>query len=155
MREFRGEAARDVKSPIEDCFALLAAVDAYPDWCPDIVGEVEVLERGPGDQPSKVRMKVHIERGPIVREFDLFLAIVVEPPKSVRLTRATDHPTEQEFEATWLLDPAGSSTRIAIRLAAKLRVPSYIPAGGVGDMIAEAFVSAASRALAAGSAPSS
>ena len=147
MREFRGEAAEVVGAPVEDCLALLAAVDRYPDWCPEGVRGVEVLDRGAGGQPSRVRMRMHVVRGPVDREFDLFLAIVVEPPGTVRLTRVTDHPTEQEFSATWLLTPAGS-TRISLRLEAKLRVPSYIPAAGVGDAIANAFVSAARRALA-------
>jgi hypothetical protein len=43
--------------------------------------------------------------------------------------------------------PAGS-TRVALELDAKLRVPWYIRAGGVGDTIAEGFVTAACRALA-------
>ena len=93
-------------------------------------------------------MKMHIARGALVREFDLFLAVVIEPPGSVKLTRVTDHPTNQEFNATWRLCPAGS-TRVALELDAKLRVPSYVPAGGVGDAIAEGFVTAACRALGA------
>ena len=147
MREFRGEAAEVVGPPVENCLALLAAVDRYPDWCPDVVQDVEVLDRGAGGQPTRVRIRMNIVRGPVDREFDLFLAIVVEPPGTVRLTRVTDHPTEQEFEATWLLSPAGS-TRISLQLEAKLRVPSYIPAAGAGDAIARAFVTAACRALA-------
>jgi hypothetical protein len=148
MRQFRGEAAEVVGSPVEDCLALLAAVDRYPEWCPDVVREVQVLDRRAGGQPSKVRMRMHVVRGPVDREFDLLLAIIVEPPGTVKLTRVTDHPTDQEFNATWLLSPA-RSTRISLQLDAKLRVPSYVPAGGVGDAIADAFVTAASRALAA------
>ena len=134
-------------APVEDCFALLAAVDRYPDWCPDIVGDVDVLDRGPEGQPSRVRMRMHIARGALVREFDLFLAIVVEPPRIVKLTQVTDHPTNQEFNATWLLLPAGGA-RLVLQLDARLRVPFYVPAGGVGDAIAEGFVAAACRALA-------
>jgi hypothetical protein len=92
-------------------------------------------------------MRLHVARGGLVKEFNLFLAIVVEPPGTVKLTRVTDHPTNQEFNATWTLRPA-ASTRIALELDAKLRVPWYIRAGGIGDTIAEAFVSAASRRLA-------
>ena len=147
MREFRGEAAEVVGPPVEDCLALLAAVDRYPDWCPEVVQDVEVLDRDAGAQPTRVRMRMHVVRGPIDREFDLFLAIVVEPPGTVKLTRVTDHPTEQEFDATWLLTPA-ESTRMSLTLDAKLRVPIYVPAAGVGDAIAKAFVSAAGRALA-------
>lgn len=144
MREFHGQAADVVAAPVEECLALLAAVDCYPDWCPEVVRDVEVLERDAGSQPSRVRMTMHIVRRPVERQFDLFLAVVVEPPGTMKLTRVTDHPTEQEFNATWLLSPAGS-TRISLQLAAKLRVPSYIPADGVAD----AFVTAACRALTA------
>ena len=147
MRKFHGEAAEVVAVPMEDCLALLAAVDRYPDWCPDVVRGVEGLDRDATGQPTRVRMRMHIVRGPVDREFDLVLAIVVEPPGSVRLRRVTDHPTEQEFDAAWLLSHAGS-TRISLQLDAKLRVPSYIPAGGVADAIAKAFVTAACQALA-------
>ena len=146
-REFHGAAAEVVPAPQEVCLALVAAVDRYPDWCADVIREVEVVDRGVDGQPSRVRMTMHIARGGLVREFNLFLAIVVEPPGSVKLTRVTDHPTNQEFNATWTLRPA-ASTRIALELDAKLRVPWYIRAGGIGDAIAEAFVSAACRRLA-------
>ena len=146
-REFHGEAAEVVAASQEVCLALVAAVDRYPDWCAEAIREVDVLERGADGQPRRVRMRMHIARGGLVREFDLFLAVVVEPPGSVKLTRVTDHPTNQEFNATWTLRPA-ASTRVALELDAKLRVPWYIRAGGTGDAIAEAFVSAASRRLA-------
>ena len=147
-RGFHGEAAEVVTTSVEDCLALLAAVDRYPAWCPDVVQDVDVLDRGADGQPSRVRMRMHIARGALVRKFDLFLAVVVEPPGTVKLTRVTDHPTNQEFNATWMLRPSGS-TRVALELDAKLRVPWYIHAGRIGDTIAEGFVTAACRALAA------
>ncbi len=137
-------------APLEECFALVAAVDRYPDWYPDIVRSVEVLERGGGGQPSRVRARIHIERGALVREFNLFLAIAVQPPRSVKLSRFTDHPTNQRFDATWLLRPA-DGTRIELQLDATLRVPRFISGDGVGNLIAEGFVTAASRALGASS----
>lgn len=149
-RPFHGEAAKDTPAPLEQCFVLLAAVDRYPDWCPDIIRHVDVLDRGAGGQPSRVRMTIHIARAALVREFNLFLAVVVEPPRVVKLTRVTDHPTNQEFNATWRLRP-NDSTRIALRLDAQLRVPWYIRASGVGDTIAKGFVQAACTTLAAAS----
>ena len=136
-------------APLEQCFALLAAVDRYPDWCPDVVRYVEVLERGAGGQPRRVRMMIHVARGTLVREFQLFLAIAAEPPRSVTLTRVTDHPTNQEFTAVWLLRP-NTGTQITLQLDAKLRVPALIPAGGIPDEIANGFVAAAARAVASG-----
>jgi hypothetical protein len=147
-RQFHGEAAEVVAAPLEDCFALLAAVDRYPDWCPDIVRDVDVLDRGADGQPSRVRMRMHIARGTLIRDFNLFLEIFVGRPRIVKLTRVTDHPTNQEFSAKWLLRLAGS-THLSLELEARLRVPRYIPADGVADAIAEAFVTAASRRLAA------
>ena len=145
-REFHGEAAEVVASRVEDCFALVAAVDRYPDWCPDVIREVDVLDRGDNGQPTSVRMKMRVARGGLVKEFNLFLAIVVEPPGSVKLTRVTDHPTNQEFTAVWLLRPGGR-TRIALQLDAQLRVPAFVPAAGIPDEVANGFVAAASRAL--------
>jgi hypothetical protein len=145
VREFNGQAAEVTAAPPEDCLDLVAAVDRYPDWCPDAVREVEVLERGADGRPRRVRMTIHVPHG-LGREFNLFLAMVVEPPGTVTLTRFTDHPTNQKFTATWLLRPAGS-TRIALELDATLRVPRLIRTGRIPDAIAESFVSAACRAL--------
>jgi ribosome-associated toxin RatA of RatAB toxin-antitoxin module len=150
MRDFHGEAAAVVAAPLQDCFALLAAVDGYRDWCPEVVRDVEILKRDAGGQPSSVRMTMRVARGALVKEFTLFFAVLLEPPEAVKLTRFTDHPTEEEFTANWALRPA-AGTRIALNLDAKLRVPSYIPAGGAGDAIAERFVTAACRALTASS----
>ena len=133
-------------APLEQCFALLAAIDRYPEWCPDVVRYVEVLECDATGQPQRVRMMIHVARGALVKEFQLFLAIAVEAPRSVTLTRVTDHPTNQEFTAAWLVRP-DRVTRIALQLEAKLRVPALIPAAGIPDEIANAFVAAASRAL--------
>jgi ribosome-associated toxin RatA of RatAB toxin-antitoxin module len=146
-RHFHGEAAADVAAPLEQCFALLAAVDRYPEWCPDVVRYVEVLERDARGQPARVRMMIHVARGTLVKEFQLLLAIAIEPPRSVTLTRVTDHPTNQEFTAVWLVHP-DKRTRIALELEAELRIPALIPAARVPDEIADAFVAAAARALA-------
>ena len=148
-REFHGEAGEVVAAPQEACLALVAAVDRYPDWCPDVIREVDVIDRDADGQPSRVRMRMHVARGGLEKEFNLFLAIAVEPPEIVKLTRVTDHPTNQEFNATWTLRPA-ASTHIALELGAKLRVPWYIRGDGIGDAIADAFVSAASKRLATG-----
>jgi hypothetical protein len=112
-----------------------------------VIREVDVLDRAADGQPSRVRMKMHVARGGLEKEFNLFLAIVVEPPGIVKLARVTDHPTNQEFNATWTLRPT-ASTQVALELDAKLRVPWYIRGGGIGDAIAEAFVGAASKRLA-------
>ena len=37
LKEFHGEAVESVAAPADECFALLAAVDRYPLWYPDVV----------------------------------------------------------------------------------------------------------------------
>jgi hypothetical protein len=148
-REFHGEAAEGSSAPLEECFGLLAAVERYPDWCGEVIRDVEVRESGADGQPTQVRMTVHVARGPIEREFNLFLAVATEPPQLVKLTRVTDHPTNQEFNATWLLGVRpGETTLITLQLDALLRVPWYMGGRGVGDAIAQRFVEAACAALA-------
>lgn len=146
-RQFHGEATADIAAPLEECFVLLAAVDHYPEWCPDAVRDVQVLERDAAGRPRRVRMMIHVARGTLEKEFQLLLMIAVDPPRSVTLTRVTDHPTNQEFTAVWLLRP-DNGTRIALQLDAKLRIPALVPAAGIPDEIANGFVAAASRALA-------
>jgi Polyketide cyclase / dehydrase and lipid transport len=135
-----------VAAPLEECFALVATVDHYPEWCPDEVRYVEVLEHGGDGQPRRVRMMLHVARGTLVKEFQLFLAVAIEPPRSVTLTRVTDHPTSQEFTAVWVVHP-GHRTRIVLQLDAQLRMPAFVPTAGIPDEIVNRFVGAASRAL--------
>jgi hypothetical protein len=47
-RPFRGEAAADVPAPREECFAVFATVDRFPDRCSDVLRRVQVLDRDAG-----------------------------------------------------------------------------------------------------------
>ncbi len=53
MKHLHGAAQAAVGVPIEDCLALLAALDAYPSWYPDVVREVEVVEHDDDGLPLK------------------------------------------------------------------------------------------------------
>jgi hypothetical protein len=58
-----------------------------------------------------------------------------------------DRPPDQPgVHGQWLLEP-GDNTWVTLKLDAQLRVPAYIPADGIADEIARAFIAAASRAL--------
>ena len=148
MKELGGTAARHVAAPVETCLALVRAVDGYPRWCPDLVRDVEVLERGPDGQPITARTKLHVARGPIVKDFDLLMAVVVEPPGTVRLSKVASAHSSNRFDVTWRLRDA-DGTRIELALRADLDLPRFLPVGGIGDAIAEDFVDAAGRALGA------
>ncbi len=146
MKELRGNAAEVVAAPIDRCFALLEAVDAYPAWHPEVVQVVEVLDRDARGLPSRVRTKLHVSQGPLVKDFDLLMAVVTDRPRTVALTRVADQPSEQKFDVRWRLQ-AGEGTRIELGLNANLNVPRFLPLGGIGDSMARGFVAAAARAL--------
>ena len=127
--------------------SLFTNVDRYPSWYPDVVKEVEVLERDDQGRPTKAHTKLHVQHGPITRDFDLTMAVEVDPAGTVKLSRIPHHGSDGEkFEVAWGVSGA-SPTRIAVDLAANLDVPRFLPLGGIGDSIAQGFVSAATREL--------
>jgi hypothetical protein len=126
---------------------LLRAVDGYPTWFPEMVRDVEVLQRDAADQLTRARTTLHVARGPLVHDFDLVMAIAVEPPGTVKLSKVTSDRSPSRFDVTWSLQ-AAESTRIELDLSATLSVSELVPVGDLGNAIAEQFVAAASRALA-------
>lgn len=147
MKELSGTATAAVAAPPEQCLALLAAVDRYPSWYPDVVRAVDVVERDPAGQPTRARAKLHLAQGPLAKDFDLLIAVVVQPPSTVRLTRVPDDPADAErFEVNWHVD-APAHAQIRVELHANLPVPRFLPIGGIGDAVADGFVTAAARAL--------
>ena len=128
--------------------ALLEDIDRYPAWHPDVVKQAEVLERDAQGHPTKARCKLHVERGPLMRDFDLIMSVHVDPSGTIKLRRIPHEATDPErFDVTWRVGGA-PSTRIGVDLAAQLNVPRLVPLGGVGDALAQGLVSAASRELA-------
>jgi hypothetical protein len=147
MKELRGSATTAVSAAIERCIALFEAVDAYPSWYPEVVREVEVLERGDGGRPTRVRTVLHVARGPLVKDFHLVLGVVSDGAHEVQLTRVRDHSSgPEQFAAAWRVEDE-TGTRIRLDLTASLDVPRFLPVGGIGDAMAEGFVAAAANQL--------
>lgn len=146
MKDLRANARAVVGAPPERCIALLSAVDGYPSWYPEAVRRAEVTERNPEGIPTGARALVHVAVGPLVRDFDLRLAVEVSA-RRVALRRIPHRPSDPErFEITW--DVAdGPATEIRLLLDASLEVPRFIPVGGIGESLAQGFVEAARRAL--------
>ena len=91
--------------------------------------------------------KLHVQHGPITRDFDLTMEVKRDPPGAVRLSRIPHHGSDGEkFDVNWFVSNA-SPTQISLDLAANLDVPRFLPLGGIGDAMAAGFVSAATRAL--------
>jgi len=147
MKELTGSASGTTAAPPEATLALLKAIDGYPSWTPDVVREAEVLERDAAGHPTRARATLHVERGPLTRDFDLLFDVRVDPGGTVALSRIPHAGSDKErFDMTWKVS-GGQSTRIELALAANLDVPRFIPLGGVGDSMAEDLLSAATRAL--------
>ncbi len=145
MKELRGEASATVTVAKDQCLRFLAAVDAYPQWYPETVREVQVLERDSDGNPGRVRAKLHIARGPLVKDFDLTMAVRIDPAGTVTLERIAHGQGDGErFTVTWRLD---GESRLGVELDANLSVPRMIPLGGLADSIATGFLHAAVDAL--------
>jgi ribosome-associated toxin RatA of RatAB toxin-antitoxin module len=147
MKELHGTASAAAPAPIEECFALVEAVDRYTYWYPDVVREAEVLERDPEGHPTRARATLHASVGPLVKDFVLLLAVSVEQFRTVQLARIPHDASDPErFEVIWRLE-AGAQTRIHVTLEANLSVPRLLPVGGIGDSMAGGYVTAAAAAL--------
>jgi ribosome-associated toxin RatA of RatAB toxin-antitoxin module len=143
MKELRGTATALVPAPMAHCLALVAAVDQYPAWYPDVVRTVEVLERDPNGVPSRAQTKLHLSVGPLTKDFDLLMGVTVLPPTTVKLVKVGGN---EKFDVTWRLHDE-DDTRLTLELDANLNAPRFLPLGGIGDSVAEGFVSAASAEL--------
>jgi Polyketide cyclase / dehydrase and lipid transport len=148
VKQLDGAASEVVTAAIGDCFGLLEAVDRYPDWHPDVVREVDVVERAPDGRPTTARATLHLARGPLARDFHLLMSVTAQRPGSVVLTRLPNEPSDpEEFVVRWRLLEQSDGTRIRLELEASLSVPRMLPIGGIGEEMAQKFVAAAARAL--------
>ncbi len=147
MKALTGHADGTTPASREQCLSLLEAVEEYPSWHSDVIRWVGVLERADGGQPTKVQAKLHVERGPLRHSFDLTMAVQIERPEIVKLSRIPHHGGDGEkFDVIWRLSGDGP-TRIHLDLAADLHVPRFLPLGDAGDSMAAGFVNAATRRL--------
>ena len=143
MKELKGSATTAIEATPEECIATLAAVDRYPIWYPDIIREVEVLERNPDGMPLRARTTVHLAAGPLANDFHFDVTVKVQR-SSVVLTRVPHAPSDPErLEIRWRVKPR----QLGVELAARLEVPRFLPIGGVGESVAQGFVEAARRVL--------
>jgi hypothetical protein len=148
MKALSGSAASDVTATTERCMAVLADVGHYPEWYPEVVRRVDVLERDGTGQATKAKTSLHVTHGPVTRDFNLTLDVQVQPPDVVRLVRIPHEPTDEErFEVNWRVRD-GVTRRIELALAAVLPVPRFFPVGDIGDGLARGFVTAAAAAMA-------
>jgi hypothetical protein len=147
MKELTGSASATTSASRTECMKLLEDIDRYPTWAPEVVKQAEVVERDRAGHPVKARTTLHVERGPLTRDFTLLFDVKVDSSGTIALSRIPHERSDKErFDVTWRVD-GGKHTKVALELVANLDVPRLIPLGGVGDSLAESLVSDAMRAL--------
>jgi hypothetical protein len=148
MKAIDGRADSVVAASAEHCFALLTAVHRYPAWTGELVRAVDVLEWGAADQPTTVRVTLHVAQSPLLKDFELVMSVQAKPIESVLLTRVANEALDRErLEIDWRLHP-DAGTRIEVSFhAVTPRVPSLVPLGRVGDEVADTLLRAAVTAL--------
>ncbi len=147
MKELQGWASAELDVPVKDCFELLAAVEAYPDWF-GVVHTVEMLEDERKGTPGLARAELYVPQSPFGTPFELFMAVRTERPGTVTLTRVPDGATDPDrLELIWRMQRSGSTWLEFEFDAAASFVPSFVPVGDAGEAIAEAAIEAARAAL--------
>lgn len=149
MKRLQGSATVTVLATAEECLGLLAAIDRYPLWHPEVVREAEILATGQDGLPTRAQVTLHVCRGPLEKEFRLLMDVSVAPPSRVTLARIPhDASDEDTFDVAWEVEELGESRRVRLAVDALLGVPRFMPLGPIGDELARAFTDAAARALA-------
>jgi ribosome-associated toxin RatA of RatAB toxin-antitoxin module len=147
MKELQGRASAELKIAPEKCFKLLSALERYPAWF-EVVREVEILETEHNGTPGMARAQLYVPQSPFGTDFELFLSVRTEASKTVTLTRVPVGPGDPDrLELIWRV--AGNrTTQLELEFdAAASFVPSFLPVGGAGDVIAQAALDAARTAL--------
>jgi hypothetical protein len=143
VKDLRGSAETSISAPVEECLSVLASVDRYPTWYPDVIREVEVLKRGRDGLPSRARTWVHLAFGPLAGDFRFEISVTVKSD-AVILARIPDSSSDPErLEVHWRLAPG----ELGVDIVARLELPRLIPVGGAGDSVAQGFADAAKRVL--------
>ncbi len=145
MKELTASATGFSDKPIEHCYARLLDVERYPQWYPDGVKRVEVLERDAEGVPTKVQAVLAAVAGPLRKQFDVRLAVEPERPTLIALARVADDRGDHEMlTITWLLRDLGErGTEVNIELGARLDVPLFLPIDPVAREVANGFLQAA------------
>jgi len=147
VKELQGRATGELELAPEECFALLAAVERYPEWI-EFVREVELLERERRGKPGKAWAALHIPQSPFGTDFELLVAVRTRRPAMITLTRVPESPTDLDrLELIWRMSGNGS-TRLEFEFdVAASFVPAFLPVGGAGEALAQAGIDAVLDAL--------
>jgi ribosome-associated toxin RatA of RatAB toxin-antitoxin module len=149
MRELTSSATAVAHQPIERCFTHLADIERYPDWYPQTVKRLTVVERDGEGRAQKVDAQLAVAAGPISKTFNVRMQLTTLRPSLVSLERVADDRGDHEaLTIKWKLAAAGSDeTEIQLEMTAYLDVPRFLPIGQITDEVAHGFVGAAVSSL--------
>jgi len=149
MKELSASASGTAQASIEACYERLLDVSSYPQWYPDGVKQVEVLERDADGTPTMIDAVLNAVAGPIRKQFDVRLAVEPTRPSRVALARVSDDRGDHEMlTITWLLRESGAGqTEITVEMGARLDVPMFLPIDPVAREVANGFLQAALAAV--------
>ena len=147
MKQLHGSASAEVSLPIDRCFSLLADVEGYPSWHPELVRAVAVLDRDEHGLPTRAQTTLHVAHGPLARDLEFVCEVRRRAPALVELTRIPHGSADEEqLVVSWRLQ-AREGTHIELALDARLAVPRLVPLGSIGDTLAAGFLRAAIERL--------
>lgn len=147
MKALGGAASAVVTAPPERAYAVLAEVERYQEWYPDVIRRVAVHERD-GDGAVELADVTLSAPGLPIGDLQTRMRAERHPTHAVSLVRVPNEPGDDErFSVAWTVEPAGAGSRVAVRLDAVLPVPRLVPLGGLGDRMAGGFVRAAKAAI--------
>lgn len=108
----------EVAAAPKRCLALLADVERYPEWS-ELIAAVEVVERGPGGAPAKVRLRAQVLGLPVMMD----CALDVGPDGAALRRLPYDADDEERYEAAWEVRPRGAGSVVSLHVVAALDAP--------------------------------
>jgi ribosome-associated toxin RatA of RatAB toxin-antitoxin module len=149
MKQLSATATGVAATPIERAYEHLLDVERYPQWYPDGVKRVEVLERDAGGVVLTVDAVLAAVAGPLRKEFPMRLALEREQPTRIALARvADDRGDHEQLTIAWLLRAVGQAeTELTVELGARLDVPLFLPIDPIAREVANGFLQAALRSM--------
>jgi ribosome-associated toxin RatA of RatAB toxin-antitoxin module len=151
MRELTSSTSGVAPQPVERCFTHLADIEHYPDWYPDTVPSVTVIERDGDGRAVVVDAVLAVAAGPLRKNFNVRMQLTTLRPSLVSLDRVADARGDHEaLTIAWKLAAAGETeTEIQLDMTAFLDVPRFLPVGQITDEVAGGFLAAAIGSLSA------
>jgi ribosome-associated toxin RatA of RatAB toxin-antitoxin module len=147
MKDLSASASGRTHASVDAAYGLLSDFESYPDWFPEGVKSIQVLERDPDGHPSRLQAQLHTSSGPVQRDFDMQMTTVLRRLEMVELRRVPNQNRDgEEMTVSWRLTN-GPQTLVAVDLRARLDLPGFLPVGGLAQGMADQFLQAALRRL--------